>query len=196
MLKRKWVAAKLFAALGGVGLAFGLCVPRASAANTSPDPNISPGSFSNANYLNRYICNESADGNLFTALIRLRPNGSGAFEAGVMQAPISADGGAIVGGNPPNLNFCEFDLNTNGSAYVVGTNGVGVEVLSWTAAATNSAGCATPYATATFSSSDTFVLRNQSRASGASISDEITSDNLLNQGATAATGAGYGSCSK
>src|SRR5690349_4830669 len=109
MLKRKWVAAKLFAVVGGASLALGICVPKASAQvvnlGTLPPP------FSNGNYLNRYICNETSDGNLFTGIIRIHTNGGGTFDGGTLEAPISNDGGVFVVGNPPPGNFCEFDLD-------------------------------------------------------------------------------------
>jgi hypothetical protein len=182
MLKRKWVAAKLFAALGGAVLAFGVWVPRAGAQPA----------FGNGNYLNRYVCNEAADGNLFTGLMRLSANGSGTFNSGTMQAPVSNDGGVFDSTMPPTGNFCLFNLNVSGSSYAVDDHGVGVEVLSWTAAASNAAECGTPFPTATFTSSDAFVLRvNGFKPSGALVRSEVTSDNFLDQDS-----AGTGYCVK
>jgi len=176
MLKRKWVAARLFAALGGAGLAFGLWVPGARSA-TLPPP------FSNANYLNRYVCNETTNGHLFTALMRLHPNGAGTFDNGTMFAPVSSDGGVSDTTLPPTANFCTFNLDVAGSSYAVDTHGIGVEVLSWTQSSTNPAECASPFPTTSFMSSDAFVMRVQgAKPSGASVRTEVTSDNLLDQG--------------
>ena len=186
MLKRKWVAAKLFAALGGAGLAFGLWVPGAGAVGPLPPP------FSNGNYLNRYVCNEQTDGNLFSALIRLKSNGAGTFDGGTMFAPLSSDGGVSDTALPPTANFCIFDLDIAGSSYAVDSHGVGVEVLSWTQSSTNPAGCATPFPTATIVSSDTFVLRVEGiKLSGASVRSDLTSDNLLDEDSP-----GHGYCVK
>jgi len=172
MLKRKWVAAKLFAVLGGTGLAFGLCVPRASAQ-------VTPGSFSNANYANRYVCNEASDDEFFIALMSRFPNGAGTFTSGTMQAPDSAFTG-FSSALPPPGNFCAYTLDVAGSSYLVSSNGTGVEVLSFTGPATNPTGC--PDSPGTFEMSDSFVMRiNGAKPSGAVIRTELTSDNLLDQ---------------
>jgi len=97
MSKRRWVAAKLFAALGGAGLALGICVPRASAAGPPP--------FSNSNYSARYICNETSDSNFFTAIARLNANGAGTYNGGTLVASISAFTG-FDPASPPEDNSC------------------------------------------------------------------------------------------
>jgi hypothetical protein len=171
MLKRKWVAAKLFAVLGGAGLALGLCVPTASAAAPTP------GNFSNANYANRYVCNLASDDDFYTALTTIFPNGGGTFTSGTMEAPVSAFT-AFTATSPPPANFCLYTLDVAGSSYAVATDGTGVEVLSWTGASTNNASCPS----GTFVMSDSFVMRiTGARPSGAVIRTETTSDNLLEE---------------
>jgi hypothetical protein len=173
MLKRKWVAARLFAVLGGAGLAFGLCVPKANAQAPTP------GNFSNANYANRYVCNEASDDNFFIALMTLFPNGTGTFTTGTMQAPDSAFT-VFDAGLPPPSNYCAYTLDVAGSSYLVSSNGTGVEVLSWTGPATNNVNC--PDSPGTFIMSDTFVMRiNGARPSGAVVRTEVTSNNLLDE---------------
>ena len=83
MLKRRSVAARLFAVLGGAGLAFSICVPRATAR-------VPP--FSNTNYGGRYICSVSARGNFFTAIMLLMPSGSGSgtYRGGTLFASVGA----------------------------------------------------------------------------------------------------------
>jgi|SRR5579883_1954703 hypothetical protein len=180
MLKRKWVAAKLFAVLGGAGLAFGLCVPSASAQAPTP------GNFSNANYANRYVCNLASDDDFYTALTTVFPNGGGTFTSGTMEAPVSAFV-AFDPTLPPPANFCAYSLDVAGSSYAVATNGTGVEVLSWSPASTNNPSCP-----AGFLMSDSFVMRiNGAKPSGAVVRTETTSDNLLGEDEP-----GWGPCLK
>jgi hypothetical protein len=188
MSKRKWVAAKLFAVLGGVGLAFGICVPRASAQ-------VVPGGFSNANYLNYYTCNETSD-EFYTGQMVLEVNGSGTFVSGALQASANAfTGGTFNSSSPPPANFCAYSLVVAGSSYLVSSDGVGVEVLSWAPPSPNTNQGACPGA---FVMSDTFAMRtNGSRPSGAVVRTEITSDNFMNISASGvAADPGYGHCLK
>jgi|GEM_PF-1492665 len=173
MSKRRWVASKLFAVLGGAGLAIGVCVPRASA---QPPP------FSNANYANRYVCNVTSDGDFFTGLMTLYPNGAGTYTKGTLEAPISSDGGTFSSTLPPTQNFCLFNLDVAGSSYAIDTHGNGVEVLSWTAdTLSNNPSCTVPFPTSTFVMSNDIMLRAYAvKPSGAVIRAEITSNNLLN----------------
>jgi hypothetical protein len=83
---------------------------------------------------------------------------------------------------PASGNFCVFNLSTVGSSYSVDQKGVGVEVLSWTNPTTNPPGCATPFPAATFTTSDRFVMRAETKPSGAVIQTVVTSDNFLDQG--------------
>ena len=195
MLKGKRIAARLVAMLGGAGLAFSFCVPRASAQG------IPAGTYSNANYLNRYICNERTDSGMapdsgiardpaFAVIQEVFANGSGTFTGGTLQAAIT-NGGVFVNTNPPSGNFCTFNLNVAGSSYSCGSNGVCVDVLSWTPAynATAAPTCTNDFGAATFLTSDTFVLRGYgARPSGASVRSEVTSDNFLNKDSS---GDGY-----
>ena len=191
MLKGKRIAARLVAMLGGAGLAFSFCVPRASAQG------IPAGTYSNANYLNRYICNEQVNSGalgtnqFFAGQAEVFANGSGTFISGTLQAPISSGTGVFIPSNAPPDNFCAFNLNAASSSYVCSSNGVCVDVLSWTPAYTATAAttCSATFGSATFLTSDTFALRGfGARPSGASTRAEVTSDNFLNKGAS---GSGY-----
>lgn len=167
MSKRRLLAAKLSAVLGGTSLAIGLCLPRATAQATT---------FTNALYSGRYICAESAFQNFFTATVRINPNGAGAYNSGTLVAPIDPS----VPFNPalpPANNFCTYTLGV-GSAYVVATDGTGTEVLSWNAAAGNPAGCPVPFGS--FVMTDAIALRGNI-TNGVVINLRLTSDNLLDR---------------
>jgi hypothetical protein len=194
MSKRKWVAAKLFAVLGGAGLAIGLCVPRAGA---QPPP------FSNNSYANRYICIVTAQKTAVdadavgadavnagvTAVLRLSPNGSGSYNDGTLETPIDPFT-AFNPGLPPTSNFCTFVLDIAGSSYLLGPDGLGVEVLSWSPPSPNTNPSACP--TTTFIMSNEIVLRAfAATLTGRSITTEITSNNFLDQDE-----AGEGECFK
>jgi hypothetical protein len=184
MSKRKWVAAKLFAVLGGAGLAIGICVPRASA---QPPP------FSNNSYANRYICGVQSDDNFFTGTMEIVPNGSGSYVSGTLEAPVSAFT-AFNPGLPPVMNFCTYLLDVSGSSYLLSPNGLGTEVLSWSPPSPNTNPGACP--TATFIMSNEIVLRAFAATSTErSIVTETTSNNFLGEGLTS-TNAGHGTCLK
>jgi len=185
MSKRRWVASKLFAVLGGAGLAIGVRVPRASAQPP----------FSNANYANRYVCNVTSALNFFTGMMEINPNGAGTYTGGTLEAPLSAFT-AFNPGVPPPGNFCMYTLDIAGSSYSVDVHGVGIEVLSWTGAATNSIICPDGPG-GTFTMSNAIVLRTfDTRASGAVVRTEITSNNLLDEFPSGNSAAGYGYCLK
>jgi len=174
MSKRRWVAAKLFAVLGGAGLALGICVPRASAANPPP--------FSNSNYDNRYICNVTSDENFFTAVIRVTPNGNGTYTDGTLVTPLDSFG--VVPFNPadtPEDNSCSYGLVAPSSSYVVSANGLTVEVQTWKASPGNDPSCPdSPLGT--FVMSNEIVLRANVNANGKVQNASISSGNLLDQG--------------
>lgn len=186
MSKRRWVASKLLAVLGGAVLALAVWVPRASAQLI----------FSNSSYANRYVCGVSAFGNLFPGTMILTPNGTGTYVSGTLEVPVSADGGTFSPTLPPTGNFCQWNLDVAGSSYSVNSKGIGVEVLSWSVPTpnTNNPMCATALsaATPTFVMSNTIVLRAYlATPTGRSITTEITSNNFLNLATT-----GYGTCVK
>lgn len=178
MSNRRWVGSGLLAVLGGATLALGISVGRASAA---PPP------FSNSNYANRYECNLTSDDNFFTGIAILDPNGSGTYKDGILWVAGNQFSG-FDPGLPPPQNFCVFSLDVAGSSYSIGSNGLGVEVLSWTGLTSNNAACPGP----TFTMSDTNALRTaDTRASGAVVFAVTTSNNFADQ-----DDPGYGPCLK
>jgi hypothetical protein len=136
MAKRQGVASKLFAVLGGAGLAIGVCTSRATAGPGVPPP------WTNANYANRYVCNDGVDDAMFTGVEKINPNGGGGYTAGTANASISGVDLDLF--NPsliPTKNFCSYSLDTGHSAYAIDQHGIGVETLSWMAATSNSKSC-------------------------------------------------------
>jgi hypothetical protein len=181
MSKRRWVGSGLLAVLGGAMLALGISVGRASAA---PPP------FSNSNYANRYECNWTSDANFFTGMALLFPNGSGTYTKGTLWVADDPFQG-FDGGMPPSKNFCIYTLDVAGSSYAIGSNGLGVEVLFWTAVTGNDAACPVSPG-GTFTMSDENALRvTDIKASGAVIRTETTSNNFADQ-----DDPGYGPCVK
>jgi len=177
MSKRKWVGAKLFAVLGGTGLALGICVPRATAV-------VPP--FSAKNYTNRYVCTVSDDSNSTTGVVRIRPNGSGAYNGGTLE--IALDGAVFPfdPAAPPEDNFCTYSLVPAASSYTVSANGLGTEVQSWKPAAGNDPDCPL-----SFVMSNTIALQTNVNAGGVAQDLLLTSSNLADDGEP-----GYGSCLK
>jgi hypothetical protein len=173
MSKRRWVAARLFAVLGGAGLAIGVCAPRALAATPPP--------FSNTNYDNRYICNTTSDGNFFTAVYNVNPNGSGSYTSGTLVTPLNSFG--VVPFNPadtPEDNSCSYSLVGPSSSYVVSSNGLTTEVLTWMASAGNDPSCPdSPLGS--FVMSSELVLRANVNSAGKVQQLSISSGNLLDQ---------------
>jgi hypothetical protein len=188
MRKRQRQAPKLFALMGGAGLALGICVSSAHAA-----PPIPP--FTNANYAERYACNltsfdsTTVPPEFFSAIIKINPDGAGGYTGtGVLKAAATAINGVDFDDTlPPRENFCFYTQDNAGSSYSIGAGGIGTEVLSWIAVAGNNASCP-----GDFVMSNTIVLK-----AGAMTSDNLatgtqtTSNNLMNDGV-----AGQGYCSK
>jgi hypothetical protein len=177
VLKRRSMAARLFAVLGGAGLALSICVPRATAR-------VPP--FSNHNYSGRYVCGVGSNGNFFTAIMLLMPSGSnsssgtGIYSGGTLFASV----GAFFAFNPkapPKDNFCSYTLDTQpkSSFYVVGSNGLTTEVLTWMAAAGNNPAC--PATSGSFIMSQESVLGAHLDVTGRVNNTSISSGNLLDQ---------------
>jgi len=177
MSKRKWVAAKLFAVLGGTGLAIGICVPRATAV-------VPP--FSAANYANRYVCNVSDDSNGTTGVARVNPNGAGAYHSGDLQVALDGAVFPFDPAVPPEDNFCEFTLNTAASSYTVSASGLGTEVQSWKAVPGNNVDCPPSFVMA-----NAIALRTNINANGKVQNVQLSSGNLADDDEP-----GYGSCLK
>jgi len=179
MSKRRRLTAKKLAVLGGTGLALGLSVARASAVPPPPP-------FTVSNYVGRYVCNVNSDGRFYTAIMRLRPNGAGAYNGGTLVASISAFT-AFDPAAPPEDNSCSYSLVTQASRYVVSSNGLATEVLTWKAAAGNNAAC--PDSPGSFVMSNAIVLQ---ASLGAFPRVSVSSGNLLDQGILSANpGDGY-----
>src|SRR5215467_9034514 len=153
MSQRRWVGSGLLVVLGGATLALSVFVGRASAA-----------AFSNSNYANRYECNLTSDDNFFTGIALLFPNGSGTYTGGTLWVATNQFAG-FNPGLPPPQNFCTYSLDVAGSSYSIGSNGLGVEVLAWTAFLSNNPLC--PVSPGTFTMSDSTVLSLNQRPSGA-----------------------------
>jgi len=178
MSKRKWVAAKLFAVLGGTCLAIAVCVPRATAVTVPP--------FSAANYANRYVCNLSDDSAGTTAVARVSPNGAGAYNSGDLEVALDGAVFAFDPAVPPEDNFCAYTLNPASSSYTVGANGLGTEVQRWKAVPGNNADCPGSFVLA-----NEIALRTNVNAAGKVQNVQLTSGNLADDGEP-----GYGSCLK
>lgn len=164
MSKRKWVATKLFAVLGGTGLAIGICVPPATAV-------VPP--FAAKNYANRYVCTVTDSSNGTTGVVRIKPNGSGAYINGLLE--IALDGGAFPfdPAAPPEDNFCSYSLVIAASSYTVSANGLGTEVQSWKAASGNNADCP-----GSFVMANEIALSTNLDSAGESTALQLTSGNL------------------
>jgi hypothetical protein len=179
MLKRRSIAAaRLFAVVGGTWLALSICLPRATAARVPP--------FSNTNYRGRYICSVSSRGNFFTAIMLVMPSGTssssgmGTYRGGTLFASVGAFF-AFDPTVPPKDNFCSYALDTSpkSSFYVVGSNGLTTEVLTWMAAAENNPAC--PATSGSFIMSQETVLGANVDATGEVQNTSISSGNLLDQ---------------
>ena len=177
MLKRRSVAARLFAVLGGTGLALSIGVQRATAR-------VPP--FSNQNYAGRYVCSVSSNGNLFTAIVLLTPSGTssssdmGIYRSGTLFASVGAFF-AFDPKAPPKDNFCSYtlDISPKSSFYVVGSKGLTTEVLTWMAAAENNPAC--PATSGTFIMSHESVLGVNVDVTGRVKTTSLSSNNLLDQ---------------
>jgi hypothetical protein len=183
MLNRRRVGSGLLAVLGGATLALSISVGRAASAGPPP--------FSNSNYANRYECNLTSDDNFFTGIALLFPNGSGTYNSGILWVADNQFSG-FDPGLPPPQNFCTYLLDVAGSSYSIGSNGLGVEVLSWTAIATDNAACPPAGPGSTFTMSDANALRTaDTRSAGAVVFTQTTSNNFADQ-----DDPGYGPCLK
>jgi hypothetical protein len=173
MLERRSVVARLFAVLGGAGLGLSICVPPATAR-------VPP--FSNDNYGGRYVCSVSSRGNFFTAIMLVMPSGSGSgtYRGGTLFASVGAFF-AFDPTVPPKDNFCSYTLDNSpkSSFYVVGSNGLTTEVLTWMAAAENNPAC--PATSGSFIMSQETVLGANVDATGEVQNTSISSGNLLDQ---------------
>ena len=171
MSKRLGVVSKLCAVLGGAGLALCFWTPRVSAGASPPPP------WANANYANRYVCNESAyifiADDHTTGIAEVSPNGKGGYSGGTLTSP----------GTPffdPNTslaapsNFCQYTLDTTGSTYAINSHGIGTEVQSWTLTTGQNADCQASFVMAT-----SFVLRNNVNSNNIVPRTELTTDNFL-----------------
>jgi hypothetical protein len=179
MSKRRWVGSGLLVVLGGATLALSVFVGRASAA-----------AFSNASYANRYECNLTSDDNFFTGIAVLNPNGSGTYVKGMLWVATNQFAG-FNAASPPSQNFCTYALDVSGSGYSIGGNGLGTEVLTWTAVMTDNPACPPAGPGSTFTMSDSTVLSLGKRPSGATLLTQTSSNNFANQDEP-----GYGPCLK
>jgi len=163
----------LVAAVGIFGFAMSAWVPVVNAQVSS---------FSTAIYSGRYICNVTSNEDFFTAVIKYNPLGTGKYHAGTLLASANAFGD----GTPGQSGFCRYSLNTIASAYTVTGQGIGFENLAWTAISGNDVSCPPSFVDQT-----TLAVRNLTNANGITVSAEIASVNLLDQGE-----AGRGYCLK
>jgi hypothetical protein len=169
---------KLFAALAIFGLVMGLSVSRAGAQ------------LSAANYAGRYACSLQDQTDAVTAIIKYGPNGTGAYNGGIMVAALNA-----VAGFPSvsaTMDYCLYNLDLAGSSYTIGSDGTGFEVLTWVPATTNPAGCSSfPNGTATFTDQTAIAIRNDLNLAGQTIREEFADANPLDEDE-----AGFGTCLK
>jgi hypothetical protein len=169
---------KIIVGLAVFGLLITLYAPRASA-------------FTAANYSGRYACGVTATsgavglGDFFTAIIRYRPNGAGAYDAGTLIASLTAFATPfpIVSATG---DYCTYALDPAASSYTIGSDGTGNEVISWVASATNPAGCP-----GSFIDQTAIGVRNDLNVANQSIRAEFVDADLLGQDE-----AGRGTCLK
>jgi hypothetical protein len=142
-----------------------------------------PPPFSASNYANRYVCNVSDDANGTTGVMRINPNGAGAYKSGDLQLAYDGVVFPFDPTVPPKDNFCEYTLVSAASGYTVSANGLGTEVLSWKSAPGNNADCSP-----SFVMSDEIALHINANGK---VHVQITSGNLNDDDEP-----GYGSCFK
>lgn len=197
MSKRQRLASKLFAVLGGAGLAISICAPRASAQATIPPP------WTVANYANRYICNVAsttsvptsppAPGvgqNYFSGVILINPNGRGGYQGGTLLASLTPFTGIAPTGLA-SANFCTYSLSPTLSRYTVQTNGLGTESLTWGLNAGQNVNCAP-----SFTMTNAIVLRNNATENNTVPRTDFTTDNFLGLHSSAVQDPGSGYCLK
>jgi hypothetical protein len=162
---------KLCAVLGGAGLALCFWTPRVSAGASPPPP------WANANYANRYVCNESAYVDSFddhaTGIAKVNPNGKGGYSGGILTSPGTPFFDPNTSVAAPS-NFCQYTLDTTGSTYAINSHGIGTEVQSWTLTTGQNADCQASFVMAT-----SFVLRNNVNSNNIVPRTELTTDNFL-----------------
>jgi hypothetical protein len=154
----------LVAAVGIFGFAMGAWAPVVNAQVSS---------FSPAIYSGRYICNVTSNADFFTAVIKYNPLGNGKYHAGTLLATANAFGD----GTPGQSGFCRYSLNTVASTYTVTGQGIGFESLVWMAISGNDVSCPP-----SFTDQTTLGVRNLTNANGITVSAEIASVNLLDEG--------------
>ena len=165
----------LVAAVGIFGFAMGAWAPVVNAQVSS---------FSPAIYSGRYICNVTSNADFFTAVIKYNPLGNGKYHAGTLLATANAFGD----GTPGQSGFCRYSLNTVASTYTVTGQGIGFETLVWNVISGNDPSCpcgaTTPItgSCTSFTDQTTLGVRNLTNANGITVSAEIASVNLLDQG--------------
>jgi hypothetical protein len=106
-----------------------------------------------------------------TASIKYNPDGAGKYTAGTLQANQAAFDGGSAG------KICTYDLDITKSTYVINSNGIGFEVLAWTAPQDQAAPCPP-----TFSMQTAIAVRAQSNENGFTIRSDEATFNLLDQG--------------
>jgi hypothetical protein len=176
MSTRKHRISKIVAAVGGVGLLFGLSVPKAGAFLSS---------FSTKNYSGRYICTEASGDDFFTAVIRYGPNGGGAFNSGNLVA--AENNFSFPPLDPLPLAFCFYNLNLAASSYSVTATGFGFQQLFWTQTSPTNPNCPI----LSFLDQSIIALRNTPDANNDVQRADFSSVNLLDQ-----LEAGHGTCYK
>jgi hypothetical protein len=121
---------KLVTALAVVGLIMGLSALRASAAPATPSvgSNDQVTSFTNANWSGRYACQDTSDDDFFTAVMKLNPNGAGAFDGGTLSGSADAFG---VEAPIASADFCLYNLDLPDSSYSITANGTGFAEMTW-----------------------------------------------------------------
>jgi hypothetical protein len=195
MSRKGKAVAKLFASLGVVGLVIGYCGSRVNAGVAVP-----AGSFTVANYSGRYVCVASTgptaasgataagfQGEYASAVMKLKPNGSGGYNAtSILSANDSAFGGTGSG-------FCSWTLAA-GSLYTISGDGTGFEKLIW-AANTPPTGD-TGICPGSFTDLRAIALRNLLNINGVSVDAEFASANLFGDTTTHGASAGHGFCLK
>jgi hypothetical protein len=153
---------KVITSLAVVGLLVALYAPGASAFDTT-------------SYSGRYACNVSANngtvGSFFTAVIRYRPNGSGAYQGGDLYASLSAFAATPT---PGTADFCHYTLDVGASSYSIGADGTGNEALSWVADTTNNAACP-----ASFVDQTAIGVRNVLDVTNTTVRAELVDADLL-----------------
>jgi hypothetical protein len=189
--KRQGLASKLFAVLGGAGLAISICAPRANSEAPVPP-------WTSANYANRYICNvtsttsaipATAKESFYTGIMKLNPTGKGFFQGGTLEASLTPFTGVTPTGLP-TANFCSYTLDPS-SVYTVNQNGTGTEELIWDVVSGNNAACAPG-----FTMTASMVLRNNVTDNNTVPRVDLTIDEFLGLQVPGGTESGHGYCLK